>query len=231
MSTKKSLIAIAAMALSLMGFASTATASTGVIRHVTAPNGIIPANTELHAVGWAKFSSSFGNFECHVTSNIKAVGANGTTGEVTSFNIPNTANCTGGGALAGCTLTSHTPTNLPWHATVTGPVAGGTTPAGDIDLTDAAGIIIHNKFSGGFFCPANLELKFANGITLVPLKTGATKITGGVNAVMGGTAALNDPIAGIEITGSGTSNLGNVTASGELELTAPGRCTWKIAAS
>jgi hypothetical protein len=228
MSTKKSLLAIAAMALSLMGFASSASAATdGVIRDVTT-NAIIPAGTELHAVGFAKFSSGFGNFECHVTANIKATGAAGTTGEVTNFSIPNTANCTGSGALAGCTLKSDTITNLPWNATVTPP--GGSIPAGDLDITDPSNIVIDNEFSGGFFCPSSLTLTFPS-ITLTPLKTGTTQVTGGTSAVLGGTAALNDPIAGVEISGSGTSPLGSVTASGQLELTSPGRCTWKIATS
>ncbi len=237
MNIKKSLLALVVLALAMTGLASSAMAATdGVIRDVTT-NEIIPENHELHAIGWAKFSSSLGSFECHVTSIVKATknteGLQGRTGDVTNFSIPNTANCTGHGGLAECKLKKDTITNLPWHATATPP--SETNPAGDIDITPgtAGNIVIDNEFEGGFLCPAKVELVFT-AITLTPLKTGTTAITGGASPghLGGGTAALNDPIAGIEISGKGTSpQVGEITASGELELTEPDRCTWKIASS
>jgi len=233
MSMKKSLLALAATALALMGFASSAMAATdGVVRDVTT-NAIIPNATELHAVGFAKFRdpATGGTFECHVTSVIKAEGATGTTGKVTSFGIPDTTKCTGGGVLAFCTLTSNTTDNLPYHATVTPPGAG--IPAGDFDVT--GNIVLTQNFGG--FCPIAGANKITfNAITLTPLKTGAEAVTG-TSGRLGTTAALNDPIAGIELSGTGTldkpdGSTAVIEASGKLELSsATQRCTWKIAAS
>lgn len=232
MRTMKGLLAVAATALALMGLASSAMAAPhGVIRDVTPPNGIIPANRVLHAVGWARFTSAIGSATCHVTSNIQTEGATGSLGNVTNFSIPNVANCSFSGLIAGCSLTSSVTDNLNYPATVTPPGVG--IPAGDIDVT--GNIRITQTFSG-FFCPiAGANNITASAMTLIPLKTGTNGATGTSNH-LGGAAALNEPIAGVSLSGSATLDRPNgeqvaLTISGELELTEPDRCTWKISAS
>jgi hypothetical protein len=228
MRTKMSLIAAAAMALALMGFASSALAATdGVVRDVT-DNSIIPENRELHFVGFARFDvpSVGANYRCHVTSVVKITGATGTTGHVKVFTVPDKTKCTGGGTLANCTLTAfsnNTEGATPWHVTAT--------PT-DFDVT--GNIVINNTF-GGPFClvsGSSATLTFS-AITLKPLKTGANGATGTANH-LGTTAAAGEPIAGAEIEGTGTVSgavSGEAKASGELELTEPDRCTWKLASS
>jgi hypothetical protein len=218
MSIKKSLLAMAVTALALMGFASSSMAATdGVIKDT---NGSLIANgATLHAVGFAKFTASVGSFQCHVTGTIEATGATGTTGDVKQFNVPNLANCTGTGFLAGCILVHQTTTNLPYHVTVT--------PT-DLDVTGS--IVLHNHYSNCIITEQTLT--FSEGITLTPLKTGTDVVTG-TSGKLGTTAAVGDEIAGVEISGNGTVNPGGlaVTASGKLELTSPERCTYKLAAS
>jgi len=219
MRTKMSLIAAAAMALALMGFASSAMAATdGVVRDVT-NNEIIPLNHELHFVGWARFGSGSGGMKCHVTAIAKATVSNGTTGQVTNFSIPDTTKCTGDGGLAFCTLTGDQVTNLPYHLTAT--------PT-DFDVT--GNIVIHNQFGG--FCPlSEVTLEFSE-ITLKPLNTTNKRAVTNTAGNLGNTAAAGEPIAGVELSGSGSSpQVGAITAEGELELTAPDRCTWKLASS
>jgi hypothetical protein len=241
MSIRKSLIAVAAMALALMGFASSAMAATdGVIRD-TVDNSIIPANREVHLIGWAKFDTSSGNYECHVTSVLKVTGSTGTTGHVKTFTVPDRSKCTGSGFLSGCTLTAfsnNTEGLHPWHVTVTPP--SETIPAGDFDVkpeSESEKIEIHNTFGGSCFGSGqSVTLKFST-ITLKPLQTGTTTITGvpAGTGHLGGTATAAEPkIAGAEISGTGTVEGGlggSVTATGELEVTEADRCTWKITAS
>jgi len=243
MRTTKGLLAVAATALALMGFAPSAIAATdGVVRDVT-PNGIIPANTELHAVGWANFTSVIpgGSFNCHVTAIIKMTGTEGKTGDITVFKRLEPFACTFIFPFNGCTLTASSADNLPWHVTVTPP--SGTT-AGDLDVTpheESLPIRITNTFSGAL-CPiAGTSSITASGLTLSPLKTGTSAVTntsGRLTAGTIGTAGVNDPIAGFELSGSAFLDKPNeggseeVRITGELELTsATHRCTWKIAAS
>jgi hypothetical protein len=225
MSIKKSLLALVVLALAMMGLASSAMAATdGVLRDVTT-NGIIPENKELHLVGWAAFAetaNSGNKFECHVSSVVKTVGATGTEGSVTSFGIPNTSHCTGHGLLAGCTLSSSTTDNLPYHATVT--------PT-DLDVTGT--IVITNTFAGAF-CPitGNKSLTFSE-ITLKPLGTVSKHAVTNTAGNLGTTAAAGEGISGVELSGAGTLDPSTaITASGELEISeATERSTWKIAAS
>jgi hypothetical protein len=233
MNIKKSLLALAVMALATMAFASSATAGTGKIKHVT-NNTDIPANTELHFVGWAEFAGGSGGYICHVTAVYKATTAS--TGHITQFNVPDTTKCTGTGGLNGCKLKTHLPTNLPWHVTVT---AGGAGVQPDFDVT--GNIIIHNTYEGCLVKSATLT--FLNGITLAPLKTGVpSAATGtGTGNRASGTAGEGVAIAGVEIVESGSKGVVHtedifggkkeeaVTASGHLELSsATHRCTWKI---
>jgi hypothetical protein len=228
MSIKKSLLALAAMAIAAMGFASSAMAATdGVVRHV--PNGtIIPAGRELHFIGRAKFSTEGGSYECHVTSVVKVEGSTGTTGSMTVFTVPDTTLCTGTGLLNGCKLKGHQGIFLPWHVTAT--------PA-DFDLTDSFQIQISYTFGN---CLAKSVGFNFNSITLSPLNTNFPRTVTGTFGRLGDTAAANEPIAGVELSGSGTARVENifggiqsewVTASGELELTDSDRCTWFLNAS
>jgi hypothetical protein len=227
MSIKKSLIVLAAMAIALTGFASSALAATdGVVRDVT-DNSLIPENRELHFIGFFRFDvPSVANFRCHVTTIVKITGATGTTGHVKTFTVPDFTKCTGGGTLANCTLSSfstNTETGSPWHVTAT--------PT-DFDVT--GNIIISNTFASSFclLSGKSVSLTFSS-ITLKPLKTGSNGATGTFNH-LGTTAAAGEPIAGVEIEGTGTAEggvSGEVKASGELELTEADRCTWKLASS
>jgi hypothetical protein len=220
MSIKKSLLAMAVTALALMGFASSAMGATdGVIRDVD--GGVIQNGVTLHMIGWTKFSASVGSYQCHETVTIEMTGTTGTTGDVKSMTIPNLANCTGTGFLAGCKLTSAETKNLPYHVTVT--------PT-DLDVTGT--IVKVTKYSS---CLIAEQTTTFSEITFKPLKTGPNTITGvpAGTGHLGTTAANGEPIAGFEYSGSGTVNPGGIaiTVTGELELTSPERCTYKLESS
>ena len=232
MSIKKSMLALAVAAMATMAFASSAMATDGKFRDVTG-TAEMGANRELHAVGWAKFETGAGSYECHVTAIVKST--NASTGTVTKFDVPDTTKCTGKELLNGCKLTAHEPTNLPWHVTVT--------DNGRIDIT--GNIVIHIKYSN---CLAKEVTLTFEEIQLTPLATGERVVTGTSNK-LGGTAVLNEPIAGFEVDGSkidtepvtkGTAHVKDIfggekteeaTPTGELELTEADRCTWEISAS
>jgi hypothetical protein len=227
MSIKKSLLVLAALALAMMGFASLASAAEdGTVVDVKTGH-FMTAGEEMHLVGWAEFHNSGGTgIICHVTAVL--VAHDDTTGTVTNFSIPDTTKCKGTQALAQCKVKSDEVTNLPYHATATPPDEA--TPAGQIDVT--GNIVIHNKLEG-FLCPKEITLTFSE-IILKPLETGGSPITGGagLGAGAGNTAEAGDPIAGVEIRGSGTSHISGiedkVQATGELELTSDDICTWII---
>jgi hypothetical protein len=218
MSTKKSLLALAMTALALMGFASSAMAATdGKVVDVTNA-AFSPVGRVFHYVGWAKFTTARGSFECHVTAT--SVLSTTTTGTVTGFNVPDTTKCTGTGFIAGCKLKAgHQSTNLPYHLTVT-----------PTDFDVSGNIVIDSPLEG-FLCP-NITLTFTEN-TLDPLSTVNKKAATGTNGNLGDPAAAGVPISGVKITGVGVSAggpFGNeaATASGELELTTEDRCTWKV---
>jgi hypothetical protein len=222
MSIKKSLLALAVTAIAMMGFASSAMAVDGVVRHVETEEEI-PANRELHFVGNAEFSlAGVGGMVCHVTSIAKVT--TGSTGHVTNFSVPNVANCHGTNGANTCELESVTVTNLPYHITAT--------PT-DFDVT--GNIVIHNKFKTTALCPFSGEentLTFSS-ITLKALKTGTNTVTGTANH-LGTTAASGEPIAGAELEGLGVIDRPAqfaVTAGGKLELSEPDRCTWMLVSS
>jgi len=217
MSIRKSLIAIAAMALATMGLASSAMAATdGVIRDVT-NNEIVPLNHETRFKGWARFGSGSGGTKCHSESVAKATVSNGTTGTA-SFVVPSVAACTS--EIPGCTLTSVEVTNSPYHLTVT---------PNDFDVT--GNIVIHNKYKGTFCFFPEITVEFSS-ITLKPFNTTNPHSATNTNNKLGNTAAAGEAIAGVEISGKGTSpQVGALEAEGELEITGADLCTWKIAAS
>ena len=230
MSIKKSLLALVAAAIATMALASSAMATDGVLRdHVgTEP---IKENTVLHLVGWTKFTTANGSFECHRTWNIKAVGNAGSTGEVTAFTIPDTTKCTNSGAYAGCKVKTHETKNLPYHVTVT--------DNGRIDITGK--IQIYSEYSN---CLMKSTLLTFEEIQLTPKKTGTTvPAPTGTENKLGATAALNETIAGFEIGGLtagpihivnifGGESTENITGlTGEFELTSPQRCTYEITAT
>jgi hypothetical protein len=228
MSIKKSMLALAVAAFAAMGLASSATAATdGVVRDVT-NNAIIPNGTVQHAVGWAKYVNEENeSVECHATSNLTSTGTEGKTGH-TTFEVPDVSKCTTSGSLLGpCTVVSVTPTNGPYHVTVT--------PT-DFDVTGT--IVIHTDFDGPFCLVDETTLTFS-AITLTPTKTGNRAVTG-TTIKLGATAAAGDPIAGVHLEGSGEVHIKNVfggettepvTATGELAVTGTNTCTWKLAAS
>ena len=228
MSIKKSLLALAAAAMATMAFASPAMATDGVIRDHEG-TAAIGNNTEVHMIGWAKFTTGKGSFECHVTAVIKATGATGSTGDVTTFNVPDTTKCTGTGLLNGCKLTSHS-SNTSFHATVTS--------NGKIDITKTGGkVTIINTFSGCLV--KNLTTTFSS-IELTPLKTGTTSpAPTGTENRLGVTAALNEPIAGFEFEASAVMHVEDifggkteeaVITTGKFEITGAARCTYEISA-
>jgi len=223
-----------------MAFAAPAMAATdGSLVDHNNTEEVIPPNTVLHTVGWAKFATAAGSLECHVTSAVKATGTTGSTGDVTSFTVPDTTKCTGTGLLNGCKLASHT-SNTEYHVTVTS--------NGRLDVTkeEKKGVItITNTFSS---CLAKkITLTFTE-VQLTPLKTGTTKATG-TEGRLGATAVLKETIAGFEIDGTtgpelekkptigvadvedafgGTKQEPITGVSGEFELTGSARCTWEI---
>jgi hypothetical protein len=229
MRTARGLLAIAVTILALMGFASSAAAATdGVVRDVTT-SAIIPENRELHAVGWWGFQLPSGSFICHFTSNLKATGATGTTLDVTNFSIPDVTKCSVSNGFSECHLSESATDNLPSHATVTPP--GAEIPAGDLDVTGSIGFTWTFSPSSPF-CPFHNTSVSIVTSTMKPLKTG-TKVVTGTSNTLGSTASLNDPIAGFEISSLVTvsysdGSFATMVASGELELTSPDRCTWKI---
>jgi hypothetical protein len=235
MSIKKSLLALAVLALAMMGFASSAMAEGGHIRDVK--TGLPPeAGREFHFVGWAKFETGAGSLECHVTAVLVATGTEGKTGHVKTFTVPDTTKCKKGGGIANCTFKSH-------EATTTGPNGEETwdvtATKEDFDLTSSTGVIvIHNKFEG-FGCPSEITLTIEESITLRPLKTGVKIVTNTQNT-LGETAKNGDPIAGIEFhvekSKKSTADVKTIfgttkeelTVAGELELTEADRCTWEL---
>jgi hypothetical protein len=239
MSIKKSMLAGAVTALALMGLASSATASGGVVRHVVSPNGIVPSGTKTHYAGWAKFASGSGSYQCHVTSASEATGIAGNTALVTQFTVPDTTKCTGGGFASGCQLETHSTTAGGKIVSATNPLHITATPT-DFDVTDPSGgkIVLHNKYKG--FCllsGSEVTLTFSS-ITLKPLETGTPDpVTGTAGRLdQGNTAETGDPIVGVEIEGTGELHrpgvVGeHVVASGELEITDVNRCTWKLVTS
>jgi hypothetical protein len=230
MSIKKSLLALAVAATAAMAFASPAMATDGVLRDVGGGTAPIAENTVLHLIGWTKFSTPNASFECHVTWSIKAVGTSGTTGSVTSYTIPDTTKCTKTGGWNTCAVKSHEAKNLPYHATIT--------DNGRVDIT--GNIQIHSTYSG---CVIKTTLLTIQEIQLTPLATGTRAVTG-TEGKLGGTAALNEAIAGFEIdgfTGGGEVHMEDIfggkstepftSLTGEFELTSPERCTYEITAS
>jgi hypothetical protein len=223
MSIKKSLLAVAVLVISMMGFASVASAAEdGTLVDVTG-NVPIAAGTTWHLTGWTKIEGGLGSTECHHTMVIKWT--SDTTGQVTNFSVPDLTKCKN--AILGCTLTNVTTDNLPYHVTVT---------KTDFDVTAGASgpIRITQTYTGGFCAIAGTSSEtFANGFTLTPLKTGVREVTNTGNR-LGSTANAGEPIAGFEKSGVATIDkpsgaMENITASGELELTeATKRCTYKI---
>jgi len=240
MSIKKSMLALAVAAMATMAFASSAMATDGKFRDVTG-TAEMGVNRELHAVGWAKFTTAKGSYTCHVTSIVKSSSSSSTsasTGTVTKFDVPDTTKCTGTGLLNGCKLKAHKPENLPWHVTVT--------DNGRIDIT--GNIVIHIEYSS---CLAPTVTLTFDEIQLTALGTKNKRTVTGTENRIGDTAALNEEIAGFEIDSSkvdevpgpvtkGTAHVKDpfggetteeATPTGEFELTDADRCTWEISAS
>lgn len=234
MRIKKSLFAVAAMALPMMGIASPAMGVTqDKLVHVETGT-TIPANREMHLVGWARFT---GGMKCHVTATVVATGTTGTTGHVKTFTVPDTTKCTGEGffTFQGCNeLSSHTATTTnasgvhDWDVTAT-------TNDADVSRTAPNQMVLHLKPKGScVFAGSEITLTFGS-ITLKPLRTNPNFITTGTtgNQIHETTAATGEQIAGFEISGTGTAHTPpgtvNTEASGELELTEADRCTWKFA--
>jgi hypothetical protein len=234
--TGKVLLAFAMAALALTAFASSAMAQ-GQIRDVEGVHKTIENGRTLHLIGWAEFADEAvpaNGYKCDVTAILHTDVEGGTTGTITEFTIPDTTKCEGTGILKGCVLTAHQSTNLPWHVTTT------TVPP-DFDITEG-NIVIHNTFKAGTCEPVFLlgrateaTLTFTKGITARPVKTG-TEVNTGTSNTLGATAALGDPIAGIELSGKGIAHIKfehgeqtpEVNVTGKLELTPPDRCTWTI---
>ena len=230
MNIKKSLLALLAAAMATMAFASPAMATDGFIRDATT-NETIHGGTALHLVGWTKFTTGGSSLECHVTSIIKSI--TGSTGEVSVLTTPDTTKCKGAGALNGCTVKTDEAKNLPYDITVT--------ENGRVDISGK--IELHNTYSG---CLVKTTLVKLSELTLTPLATGTRAITGGTagNALLGGTAALNEPVAGFEVDGFTANGKVQVESSlgtkseealagftGEVEFREKeDRCTYKITA-
>jgi hypothetical protein len=227
MSIKKSLLlSFAAMAIAMTAFASSALAAEDGVLQDTNGNPItdpVGAPVELHFTGWAKFETLGTGIECHVTALYTPTGTEGKTGDITGF-TPITSTCHGFGSIYnGCKVTTDTVLNQPYHVTVT---------KTDFDVT-STNIVINSTLSSCVNTNVTFtNLSFEEGVTLKPLKTGTRAVTDTAGN-LGTTAAAGDPIAGVELSAQGfaENNLGElgVEATGELELTSPERCTYKLA--
>jgi hypothetical protein len=229
MSIKKSLLlSIATAAIAMTALAPSAMGATdGVIRDVTSPNGIIPANTGLHLIGWARFQTGGSGIMCHVTGQAETTGTTGTTGDATAFVIT-TSTCEGFGvAYANCTVTADSVNNLPYHVTVT---------PSDLDVTGNIQITSSLGATPGKTCNFTFTNLSFEEITLVPLNTTNPRTVTNTGNRLGNVAAAGEAIAGVRIEGEGEAENNTlipfpVAAEGELELTSPERCTYKISAS
>lgn len=233
MNAKKGLLALAVMAIAMMGFSSSATAAEGgEVRDVN--NDPIEEGKIVHYEGWAAFDGT-GSFTCHVTATTEAVTA--TTGYVTQFTVPNTEQCTGTFPLGSCKLKSHESTTTSSEGKETWAL---TATKGDFDVKPTNGatkLVIHEEFEG-LFCPLageEITLTF-DEITLKPLNTENKRQVTNTAGNLGDTAALGDPISGIEISGTGKLDTEDgeehdITATGELEVTGEDLCTWKLVAA
>jgi hypothetical protein len=239
MRIKKSLFAVTAMALAMLAFAASAMAVTeDKLVHVSTGT-TIPAGRELTGNGWAQFlaTNGTGGMKCHVTSSIVTTGTTGTTGHVKSFN-PVTSKCTGSGffSFQGCNeLTSDTTTNTSPHGS-TNYIWDATATKNDFSIFNTIDphMVLHFKPKGS--CVLNgseITLTFTE-ITLSPLNTTNKRVVTNTAGNLGNTAATGEPIAGWELEGIGIAHIGGseveVKATGEFELTAADRCTWKFAA-
>jgi hypothetical protein len=236
MSIKKSLLALAVAALTSMVFASAAMAEGGKLIDVT--TGKVPTEgRELHLVGWMKVETEIASVECHVTAVLVATGLAGRTGHIKTFTVPDTSKCKLEGALSGCKFKKHEATttngaNEIWDVTTT---------KQDFALTSSTGsLVIHNQFEG-LFCPTEITLTIEESVTLRPLKTGTSEVTGTFgNLSKAGTAASGESIAGLEfsvpksakstvhVKGPIVEGTEEAVVTSELELTDADRCTWKI---
>jgi hypothetical protein len=221
------LLSVAAMAIALTAFASpTMAAEDGVLRDVTTGQPITdPAGgpVELHFVGWTKFEVLGTGIECHVTALYTPTGAEGKTGDITDFTLE-TNTCHGFGSIYnGCKVTTDSILNEPYHVTVT---------KTDFDVT-ATNIVIASTLSSCMDSNVTfLNFFYEEGITLKPLKTGTRTVTNTAGN-LGTTAAAGEPIAGVDFSAPVVieSNFGEfgLEVVGELELTSPERCTYKLA--
>jgi hypothetical protein len=229
MSIKRSLLlSIATVALAMTALAPSAMGATdGVLRDVNSPNGIIPAGTNLHFVGWTRIQTSGSGMMCHVTAQVEATGSTGTTGDINSFVIA-TSTCEGFGvAFANCTITADSVNNLPYHVTVT-PTDFDVT--GNIEITTSIGATPTKT------CNFTFTNMFFEEITLVPLNTTNKRTVTNTSNNLGNVAAAGEAISGVRIEGEGEAENNTlipfpVALEGELELTTAERCTYKIAAS
>lgn len=160
----------------------------------------IPAGTNphLHAEGTWQWSGPTGGLHCLVTATLQLTGGT-TTVHMQEFNIK-LPTCTTTGGLSSCTINAITSNGFPW----TGHASGST--------VTQTGMLIQNHLSG-LFCPPTLQVETTASLhpVLQPFNTAGTGNRQGLTGFhIGG---------GLKLT-SGGSDLGTVTPSGTLTLTA-----------
>jgi hypothetical protein len=221
MSIKKSLLlSIATAAIAITALTPSAMGATDGVIQVVSP--IIPNGTNVHLVGWARFQTGGSGIICHVTGTYEVTGTEGKTGDVKSF-VLTTSTCEGFGvAYANCTVTADSVNGLPYHATAT--------PT-DLDVTGNIEITSSLSATPGKTCNFTFTNLFFEELTIAPLGTGTKTVTNTSNT-LGKVVGANTPIAGVAIEGEGEAENNTATfpiaAEGELELTSPERCTYKL---
>jgi len=112
----KKMLLLAGMALAAVAFAAPAAAQASATW--TTNHEPISVDTYFHAHGEVEFGTAFGGYKCPATAT-GTLFAGTDEGEVETFNIVETAGCSGNGFLEGCKLEEHEVFGLPYTLTAT----------------------------------------------------------------------------------------------------------------
>ena len=158
----------------------------------------IESEKNISTAGNLGFSGSFGGVICSEATGTGVLEP-GTTGRITS-SVATISTCTTSGGLAGCKVTSVTPTGLPWIAHTN----GSTITTTDVHLD----ITLH-----GAFCPYH-EITLKGATTITPNNTHAA----GTGSAGGTVPAYNGTTGALIGNVNGTGN-GNITPAETYGLT------------
>ena len=197
----KTILLFASMALASVVFAAPASAVTSELYDVKDGKTVNNTEVEVHLTGQASFSTLGSGIECTVHSTLK--NTNGTTGDITKFEIT-TSTCHGFGSPFGnCVVNTDEVKNLPWLVHIVGH---------DFTITN---VTIHGtlKNTPGKACAITENLLTFAEITGTPVVNGE----GGITAVkLSGAGTAKTNIGTFAVGAAGTLEVvGEVTEAGK----------------